>query len=57
MHLFIRIDNIILCLVHCRIVDMTFVVEVSYIIALLHFIQNIENDCETFHTLAIGNAM
>ena len=51
MHLCIEINNIILSLVHCKIDD------ISFLIALLHFIQNIENDCETFHTLAIGNAM
>ena len=56
MNLCIEINNIILLLVHCKIDDKLSKL-VSYIIALLHFIQNIENDCETFHTLAIGNAM
>ena len=44
MHLPTEINNIIVLLV-------------SYIIELLHVTQNIENDCETFYTLAIGKGM
>ena len=50
MHLCIEINNIILFLVHCKIYDIL-------INILSQFIQNIENDCETFHTLAIGKGM
>ena len=31
--------------------------EIIRSVHFIHFIQNIENDCETFHTLAIGNAI
>ena len=53
MHLCIEMNNIILFLVHCKIYD---IYSIIYNI-LTTFIQNIENDCETFHTLANGNAM